>query len=190
MHHTFKNCLLKNFLAAIDMFKNIIVLCPDKVWEQDKKFFYLTYHTAIFLDYYLSNPVKEFYPSLPYTILDSLPPEAVDDVIPNKFYTKEDLVEYISAIRKKCQNLIQHASGEKLDGRWIKDEEINLHGLCPTLVSNYTLMEILFYNLRHLQHHAGQLNLLLRQQANIAAAWISQADDPIHEAANGGATNI
>ena len=72
----------------------------------------------------------------------------------------------------------------------IKDEEINLHGLCPTLVSNYTLMEILFYNLRHLQHHAGQLNLLLRQQANIAADWISQADDPIHEAANGGATNI
>jgi hypothetical protein len=176
MHHTFKKCLLKNFLAAIDMFKNIIVLCPDKVWKQDKKFFYLTYHTAVFLDYYLSNPVKEFYPSLPYTILDSLPPEAVDDVIPDKFYTKEDLVEYVSVIRKKCQNLIQHASDEKLDGRWIKDEEISLHGMCPTLVSSYTLMEILFYNLRHLQHHAGQLNLLLRQQANLAADWISQAE--------------
>ncbi len=190
MTNTFKNCLCKNFLAAIDMFKNIVALCPGKVWEHDKKFFYLTYHTAIFLDYYLSNPVKEFHPSLPYTVLENLPAEAIDDVIPDKFYTKEELIDYISAIRKKCQALIQDVSDEKLKKRWITDEEMNLHGLCPPLVSNYHVLEILFYNLRHLQHHTGQLNLLLRQKADLAADWISQADDPIHETAKGGATPI
>ena len=177
MNKIFKDCLCKNFLAAIDMFKNIISLCPDRLWEQDKKFFYLTYHTAIFLDYHLSNPVKEFYPILAYTIYNAgnLPRQAIDDVIPDKFYTKEELLNYIFIIRKKCQNLIAHVSDERLEKRWINDDEMNIHGLCPSLVSNYNLLEILFYNLRHLQHHAGQLNLLLRQNSNIAADWISHS---------------
>ena len=40
---------------------------------------------------------------------------------------------------------------------------------------NYSLLEILLYNLRHIQHHAAQLNLLLRQNTNDAPNWVSQA---------------
>jgi len=51
-----------------------------------------------------------------------------------------------------------------------------VHDLCPSLVTDYSLIEIIFYNFRHIQHHIGQLNLLLRQKANIAAEWISQSE--------------
>jgi hypothetical protein len=177
MDTIFKDCLCKNFLAAIDMFKSVVGLCPDVLWEHEKKFFYLTYHTIIFLDYYLSSPVKEFSPLLDYTIrnADSLPSEAVDDVIPNRFYAKKEILDYLLAIRGRCQKLIDQASEENLKERWINDDEIDIHGLCPRLVSDYSLLEILFYNLRHVQHHTAQLNLLLRQKANVAVDWISQS---------------
>jgi len=178
MNNILQESLWKNFAAAIDMLKNIITLCPDELWQKEKKFFYMAYHTTIFLDYYLTNPVKDFHPDLPYTISDPdhLPAEAIDDVIPNKFYSKEELLVYISSIRDKCKQLIRDTPPENFSTRWITDDEINMHDLCPSLVINYNLLEILLYNLRHVQHHVGQLNLLLRQKANVAANWISQAD--------------
>ena len=177
MRDLITNCLWKNFGAAIDMLKNAIALCPDGLWKKDRKFYYLTYHTTIFLDYYLTNPVKDFNPNLPYSITDAakLPPDAIDDVIPDQFYSREEFIIYLSAIREKCKNLIGRASEEKLRSRWIEDAEIEMHGLCPTLVVNYSVLEILFYNLRHTQHHVAQLNMILRQKANEAAPWISHA---------------
>jgi hypothetical protein len=90
MEDKFKECLWANFAAAIDMLRSVVAMCPDELWQKEKKFFYLTYHTTIFLDYYLSKPVKDFAPVLPYTIVDSdrLPEEAIDDVIPNRFYSQ------------------------------------------------------------------------------------------------------
>jgi len=179
MTDTFKQCLWKNFGATIDMLKNAINLCPDELWYKEKKFFYMAYHTAIFLDYNLSNPVSSFKSTLPYTIIDSnkLPAEAIDDVIPNKLYSKQEVLDYLSFVRSKCKNLISQASENKLNERWIDDAEVDLHGLCPSTVVNYTLLEILFYNFRHVQHHVGQLNLILRQKINAAPDWVSLVDD-------------
>ena len=64
---------------------------------------------------------------------------------------------------------------EKFRERWINEDERHLHDLCPSLVIHYNLLEILLYNFRYVQHHVAQLNLLLRQKANVAADWISQS---------------
>ncbi len=136
MKNIFTDCLWKNFGAAIDMLTGVIVLCPDELWGKDRRFFYMAYHTVIFLDYYLTHPVREFRPGLPYTIgdMDNLPAEAVDDVLPDRQYTKEEFVEYLGSIREKCKRLILSASEETLAERWIRDDEIDMHGLCPGLV--------------------------------------------------------
>jgi hypothetical protein len=178
MNLIFQESLWRNFAAVIDMLKNIIIICPDKIWQKEKKIFYMMYHTVIFLDYYLTRPVKDFHPNLPYTICDPdyLPSEAIDDVIPNQFYSKEEFLTYISAIREKCKKLIEQTPMEKFNERWISDDEIDMHGLCPSLVTKYNLLEILLYNFRHVQHHVGQINLLLRQKANVAIEWISQSN--------------
>jgi hypothetical protein len=178
MKDSFKKTFWKNFAAEIDMLKEAVMLCPDDLWQTDRKFFYLTYHTTIFLDYYLTQPVKEFVPTLPYTITDSssLPAEAVDDVIPNKFYSRQEILDYLTSIREKCREVTILTTDDKLTERWIDPSEINLHGLCPSMVINYTLLDILFYNLRHVQHHVGQLNYILRQRINKAPEWISHAD--------------
>lgn len=35
--------------------------------------------------------------------------------------------------------------------------------------------ELLLYNMRHVQHHTGQLNLILRQKTGSAPRWVAQA---------------
>lgn len=173
-----KLTLWKNFAAAIDMLKSIIQACPDSTWESEKQIYYLSYHTVIFLDFYLTNPVQDFKPYLQYTLGDprNLPAHAIDDVLPKKPYSKNEMLVYLDKIRAKSEMLICHSEEELFSKRWISDSEVNIHGLCPPVVIHYSWLEILFYNLRHIQHHVGQLNLLLRQKADLAVDWISHAD--------------
>jgi len=37
-----------------------------------------------------------------------------------------------------------------------------------------SFLELLLYNLRHVQHHAAQLNLILRQETDSAPGWVGQ----------------
>lgn len=163
----------------MEMLKNAIIACPDKLWHSEKKFFYLSYHTVIFLDYYLTIPARDFRPALPYTIAPAseLPAGAVDDVIPNEYYSKQAMLSYLYSVRVKGKALITHATEPELTARWIDEADTHLHGLCPSIVVNYTMLEILLYNLRHVQHHVAQLNLLLRQKTGAAPDWVSLAED-------------
>ncbi len=178
MEKTFKRVLWQNFGAAIDMLSETIRHCPDTLWQQQGRFFYMAYHTTIFLDYFLSIPVKDFNPPLPYTLVDpdKLPKGAIDDVIPNDTYSRDAVLQWLATVRAKARTIILDSDDARLMERWIRDEELNLHLGCPSLVKDYTILEIIFYNLRHVQHHVAQLNLMLRENIGKAADWISQAD--------------
>jgi hypothetical protein len=178
MTEPFQESLWRNFGAAIDMLKNAVAMYPAERWQQRNKFFYLAYHTTIFLDYYLTQPVSDFRPVLPYTIVqeDHLPTEAVDDVMPHRLYSQNEMLAALDLIREKCKMLITESSEEQLLGQWIKEEEIHLHDLCPPIVVDYSVLDILFYNFRHVQHHVAQLNFILRQEINMAPDWVALAE--------------
>jgi len=163
-----KESLWTQFGASIDMLKNAVALWPEDFWEADKKFFYTAYHTLVFLDYYLTIPApKEFSSSLPFTLTDSgeIPEEAIDDIIPNKIYSKQELLDYLQSSREKCYGIISNLTEEKLEERWIEEDG----GM------DFAFLEILLYNMRHVQHHAAQLNMMLRQKINDAPRWVSRA---------------
>jgi hypothetical protein len=178
MEQYFKQVLWRNFGAAINMLQETIRLCPNALWQKKGRFFYMVYHTTVFLDYYLSIPVRDFDPPLSYTLVhpDTLPAGAIDDVIPDRLYTREEMINWLDSIRGKCKSLVLESSHERLAQRWIQDDELNLHLGCPSLVKDYSILEIIFYNFRHVQHHVAQLNLMLRAEANTAADWISQVE--------------
>lgn len=174
----FSICLWRNFAGAMDMLGDSIRLCPDELWTREKKFFYLSYHTVIFLDYYLSVPVRDFAPDLPYSLVDPehMPEGAIDDVIPDRHYRREEVLAYLAKIKQKARTLILNTPGDLVGKVWIDESDIRLHLGCPRLVSKYSILEILFYNLRHVQHHVGQLNIILRQQIDRAPEWVSHAE--------------
>jgi hypothetical protein len=162
-----KESLWKQFGASIDMLKNAIILWPEEYWYTDKKFFYNAYHCLVFLDYYLKIPPQNFSSPLPFTIAepDDVITDAIDDVIPDRVYSKQELLDYLQSTREKCYTLITDLTLEKLNERWVEDPE-NM---------NYSVLEILLYNMRHVQHHAAQLNMMLRQKINNAPRWVAQA---------------
>ena len=147
--------------AAIDSLENAINACPDKVWGNKPgfhEFWYIAYHTLFFLDYYMSDTDKNFAPPKPFT-LDELDPAGV---LPDRVYSKDELLKYLEYGRKKSRHAINAMTDKKGQQP------------CGFERKDFSVAELHIYNMRHVQHHAAQLNLLLRQKIDSAPKWVSQ----------------
>lgn len=160
MDRFWKEIIWQQLGAAIDMLENAMLACPEELWSdrsRQPEFWYLVYHTLFFLDLYLSGSVEGFVPPAPFT-LDELDPAGV---LPERPYTKEELRGYLQHGRGKCRTVIEALTEEKARERGGGFEWIDVSGA-----------ELLLYNLRHVQHHAAQLNLILRQVTGSAPGWV------------------
>ncbi|HEX6910976.1 MAG TPA: DinB family protein [Longimicrobium sp.] len=152
--------------AAIDMLENAITACPDALYSdraQRPEFWYVVYHTLFFLDFYLSEREEGFAPPPPFT-LDELDPAGV---LPERVYTKDELLRYLRHGREKSRALVEGLTDERA-------AEVR-----PFLGREWTVLEWLLLSLRHVQHHTAQLNLILRQQTDSAPGWVSQTQHPL-----------
>ena len=160
MDNSLKETLWKQFGASIDMLENALIVCPDELWNTEAKFWYNAYHCLFYLDYYLTLEPDKFSPPSPFTLSEFDPAGAM----PDQVYSKAVLLAYLQANRKKCHDLIESMTTEIAYKRWVN------------AYKNYSVIEILLYNMRHVQHHAAQLNLLLQQGINNAPRWVSQTE--------------
>jgi hypothetical protein len=170
MINSLKEGLWTQFGASIDMLDNAIRLWPGDNGNERRRFFFIAYHTLVFLDYYLTNPPDNFVSALPFTLASPdtvLDKDALDDVVPDRMYSKDELLLYLQACRRKCHDVIEALTEDSLSRRWVEHQEAG--------AMNYSAIEILLYNMRHVQHHAAQLNMLLRQQLNDAPGWVARA---------------
>jgi hypothetical protein len=152
--------------AAIDMLENAMDVCPETLWgdrTQQPEFWYLVFHTLFFLDYYLAESAAGFAPPAPFT-LDELDPAGE---LPERPYTKDELRTYLAHSRAKCRAAVAALTDEKARER----------RTFP--VGELSVVELLLYNLRHVQHHTAQLNLILRQRTDSAPGWVRRAKDAL-----------
>ena len=159
MNSTLKTIVWNQFGASIDMLENAIDACPSTFWNTDKKFWYNAFHCLFFLDYYLSPNPKDFAPPEPFTLSE------FEDKMPDNVYSKNELLIYLQFCREKAYNFITNLTDETLKNNWVNESK----------TMDYPVIEILLYNMRHVQHHAAQLNLLLRQETNNAPEWVFRA---------------
>ena len=152
----------QQFGASIDTLRQAIEHCPPAHWDTEHRFWYHAYHTLFFLDYYLTLDAKTFAPPAPFDFSE------FEDRLPARTYTPEELLTYLQYCRRKCRQLIDDLTEETAFAQWT-----NQSGTMSMPVT-----ELLLYNMRHVQHHAAQLNLLLRQLINDAPRWVlsAQAD--------------
>ena len=171
MENSLKEIVWNQFGASIDMLINVISHTPEDYFLRNKRFYYIAFHSAIFLDYYLTIPQKDFSQFLPFTFTEQedRPQEAIDDLVPDKIYSKEELVEFIKMSRSKCKSLIYSLTAETLNDRFKEGDD-------PQDM-DYPVLEILLYNLRHVQHHTAQLNMYIRQDSDMHMEWSFRAGD-------------
>lgn len=156
-----REAIWRQFGASIDMLENAMHACPPAVWRSDRKpeFWYIAFHTLFWLDLYLSDSLGKFAPPDPFT-LDELEAESE---VPREAYTIEELQAYLDHGRAKCRALIASLTRERAAER------------CGFQWVDCTVGELLLYNMRHVQHGAAQLNLILRQQTDSAPNWVKRA---------------
>jgi hypothetical protein len=173
--------LWKQFGASIDMLMNAVQQCPEVYWQSNQRYCYIAYHTALYLDYYLSMPPTDFSTPLPYTStpFEEIPAGAVDDSVPNRLYSQQEIRSYLQTSLEKCKRVIAGLTAERLQEKWIGKATGNDQYLSSPEAVHFTVLDILILNLRHVQHHTAQLNLLLRQGTNTAPDWISQTEEKL-----------
>jgi len=157
-----KQAVWGQFGAAIDALENAMAACPEAVWgtgPTPQAFWYLAYHTLFWLDFYLSGTPEGFAPPAPFT-LGELDPAGV---YPDRIYTKAEVQKYLEHGRRKCRAMIAAMTEEQAA------KPSGFHRL------ELSHAEALLYNLRHVQHHVGQLQLILRQRIDSAPRWVSRA---------------
>jgi len=156
---TWKTLFWQQFGASIDMLENAMRACPEAVWgdrSQRPEFWYVAFHTLFYLDCYLSESEAKFSPPAPFT-LDELDERGL---LPERVYTKDELQKYLEHGRAKCGATIAVMTEEQANRR------------CGFSWLDLSVAELLLYNMRHVQHHTGQLNLILRQKTDSAPRWV------------------
>ena len=181
METMLRTALARQFGAAIDMLENALVACPPALWKRRlwhdppddprsaefppefPEFWYLAYHTLFWLDLYLSGcREEEFAPPAPFVWTELDPP-----VSPERPYTKEELLAYLAATRRKSQTTLSALTDEQarqtVEYPWAAGRAVSF-------------WELQLYNMRHVQEHAAQLNLFLGQQASPdVSGWVVRA---------------
>jgi hypothetical protein len=161
MDAAWKTALWQQFGAAIDMLENAIAACPEKVWgdrSRRPEYWYMAYHTLFYLDCYLSDSVEGFAPPTPFTLSEFDP----SGLLPERVYEKVELLRYLEHGREKCRARIEALTEERARQQ------------CRFGSIQGSVVELLLYNMRHVQHHAAQLNLILRQTIDSAPGWVSK----------------
>lgn len=166
---TWNEIIWKQFGAAIDMLENAIVACPDDLWQarlydeqalqpEFGEFWYIASHVLFWLDFYLSESVDGFTPPAPFTLAELNP----EGEIPERVYTKDELLTYLEFGRNKCRARLESMFETAL----------------TTMLTPWrgmSVAEAMLYNMRHVQEHGSQLNLFLGDKAHLSSKWVSQA---------------
>ncbi len=165
MENAWRTALWLQFGAAINTLENALLACPDSLWNerlwrdppppyfppQFSEFWYVTYHTLVWLDLYLSGvPEEEFAPPAPF------PQGEIDSVAaaPERPYTREELRAYLASTRQKCHATLAALTDEQarrtVEYPWSQGQAVSY-------------LELLLYAMRHVQEHAAHLSLFLGQ---------------------------
>jgi len=161
-----RTTLWRQFGAAIDTLENAIVACPEDLWGDRSRFpeyWYVASHTLFWLDHYLASSPEGFHPPVPFG-LEELDPAGV---MPPRVYTKPELLAYLEHGRERCRASIA-ALTDEVARRPYRFGSLDL-----------SVGELYLYNMRHVQHHAAQLNLILRQTQNDVPGWVGKTRNPL-----------
>jgi hypothetical protein len=163
----------RQYAAALQMVQQAIEACPGELWDdrtEGSPFWHLAYHALFYADFYLSKDEKSLEPKpLHHDKAHFLPGDYKQYAgvvgTPDEAFTREQLLEYADHCLDKCQRTFESVTDERALER------------CGFWWYELNVGEFLVNSLRHTQHHAGQLALLLRRHAAVGVEWMGTRDN-------------
>lgn len=164
--------LLKSqYHASLAMLRDTIERCPDDLWmspSQPAAFWQIAYHAVFFAHLYLHRHYDDFKPWAQHQSAvqnqDGLPDEPQPGntlpLIPNP-YARSQVLEYWTI----CDGMVDEAMNRL---------ELNSPDCGFYWYKDVGKLEHQFINIRHIQHHAGQLADRLRSGAKGGTQWVAK----------------
>jgi len=150
--------------ASLAMLRAAIDACPESLWDRvddRNRFWAIAYHAVFYAHLYLSPSEQEFGPferavdgrdGFGRTDLGDWSKLDASDV-----YSREDVLAYCDHVDGLVAKLVASTPFDAPSGfHWLP----------------FTKGEAHLYNLRHIQHHAGQLADRLRRDAGLGTKWV------------------
>jgi hypothetical protein len=147
----------RQYQASLAMLGQAIELCPESLWlstDYPNRFWHIAWHAVFYTHLYLQPAQADFRPWAKHKqdsqYLD--PRRRVDTP-----YTKAEVLEYLELCRSEVDARVPALDLAAASGLpWLQ----------------FSKLEVQFYNIRHLQHHTGQLADRLRTAAGIGLVWV------------------
>lgn len=149
-----RSVLKSQYHASLEMLRGAIVRCPPEEWSSTahkNAFWQVSYHTLFFAHLYLQRDEAAF------TLWEKHRGEG--DGIAGEPYTQAEVLEYCEF----CDRMIDDA----VDALDLDRAE------CGFPWYRMSKLEHQFVNIRHIQHHAGQLIDRIRSCANVGIPWVA-----------------
>jgi hypothetical protein len=145
--------------------ENAIRACPDTLWRDRSRRpeFWYSRSTPSSSSTSTSRNPRTFVPPAPFTMSEMDP----TGVLPERVYEKSELLAYLERGRARCREVLAALTDASLNER------------CGFMRRDLTVAELHVYSLRHVQHHAAQLNLILRQVTDSAPTWVGKTNVPL-----------
>ena len=173
MERFWQQVIGRQFVAAIQTIRAAVEACPDDLWDDRSSgspFWHVAYHVLYYVDLYLSDDDASFEaPSFHVEKANFLPGDYGDYAgivtTPEVAIPKTHLLEHADHCVAKCDAVFAQLTDERALER------------CGFWWYPLNVGEFLLNNLRHAQHHAGQLTLLVRRHADIGIEWLGTRDN-------------
>jgi hypothetical protein len=157
-HTPFASALLGQYEASLAMLRHCIASCPDDHWDlpiAKYPFWVVAYHTLYCTDGYLIASEQDW---KPHPVFQPGGMADIDAEYPTKRFTQAELLAYVGFCRERAREVV----GAETDH--------SLQGPSGFARLKFSRAELHMYNVRHIQHHTGQLGAFLGRQ-KIASPW-------------------
>ena len=158
-HQLLKQLVADQMEAALAMLNDCVEKCPEQHWDGvigKYSFWQVVYHTLCFVDLYLS-PGEAAYTARPE--FHPLGMKEFEAEYPSRRFTREEMLRYMAICREKITEIMMGETERSLAGEsgfsWLSFSRAEAH----------------VYNMRHIQHHTGQLSAFLRR-AGTEPKWV------------------
>ena len=160
-----KNTIKSQYLASLEMLKGAIEDCPESLWsnpEYKNPFWHTAYHALFYTHLYLQKSEGDFVPWVKhkdeYRSLGSSGEESEF----GEPYSKEEILAYHQLCCEQVEEQVTSLELEAESGfSWLPFDKLQLQ----------------FYNIRHIQHHTGELFERLGAYGDFELKWVGMKQD-------------